>query len=105
MFIVYIVLYNAIYIGFDYNFHFYLFIGYLVLAGRVRKEEERLTIIEVIHKNIKRKVDPHRLFTCKNLLYFVIKYNYMYNYYIIFYIYNYKYIKFVSKIKIYRIIQ
>ncbi|XP_075233650.1 midasin [Lycorma delicatula] len=37
--------------------------GFLVLAGRVRKQEEKQTIIEVIKKHIKRKVDPQRLFT------------------------------------------
>lgn len=37
--------------------------GYLVLAGRVRKEEEALIICDVLAKHFKRKVDPNRLFT------------------------------------------
>ncbi|KAL1131390.1 hypothetical protein AAG570_011007 [Ranatra chinensis] len=37
--------------------------GYLVLAGRVRKEEECKTIRLVIEKHIKRKVDVEKLFT------------------------------------------
>lgn len=39
--------------------------GYLVLAGKVRKTEERNVIIEVLKKVMKRTVDPHHLFTCK----------------------------------------
>lgn len=37
--------------------------GYLVLAGRVRKQEECYVIEEVIKKHINRTVDPHKLFT------------------------------------------
>ncbi len=37
--------------------------GYLVLAGRVRKDEEELVIREVLQKLFKRTVDPKRLFT------------------------------------------
>lgn len=37
--------------------------GYLVLAGRVRKEEEALVIREVLGKHFKRTVDPQHLFT------------------------------------------
>ena len=37
--------------------------GYLVLAGRVRKEEESMVIREVLQKLFKRTVDPRRLFT------------------------------------------
>lgn len=37
--------------------------GYLVLAGRVRKDEEALVIREVLEKHFKRTVDPQRLFT------------------------------------------
>lgn len=40
--------------------------GYLVLAGRVRKQEERQVIQEVIKKHINRTVDPDNLFTCKS---------------------------------------
>lgn len=35
----------------------------MVLAGRVRKQEEDLVVREVIQKHFKRKVDPDRLFT------------------------------------------
>lgn len=38
--------------------------GYLVLAGRVRKNEERNEIANVIKKHIKRDVVPEYLFTC-----------------------------------------
>lgn len=37
--------------------------GYLVLAGRVRKCEERKIIQEVIEKHLKRSVNPENLFT------------------------------------------
>jgi midasin len=37
--------------------------GYLLLGGRVRKEEERNVIREVISKQLKRTVDPEHLFT------------------------------------------
>ncbi|XP_066999962.2 midasin [Anabrus simplex] len=37
--------------------------GYLVLAGRVRKEEECRVIQEALKKHIKRTVDPESLFT------------------------------------------
>ncbi|KDR17835.1 Midasin, partial [Zootermopsis nevadensis] len=37
--------------------------GYLVLAGRVRKQEECRVIQEVIKKHINRTVDPQKLFT------------------------------------------
>nr|XP_023017788.1 midasin [Leptinotarsa decemlineata] len=37
--------------------------GYLVLAGRVRKTEEKHEIIEVLQKHLKRKVVPDNLFT------------------------------------------
>jgi midasin len=37
--------------------------GYLVLAGRVRRQEECCVIEEVIKKHINRSVDPHKLFT------------------------------------------
>lgn len=40
--------------------------GYLVLAGRVRKIEERNEITEVLLKHIKRSVIPDNLFTCKS---------------------------------------
>jgi midasin (ATPase involved in ribosome maturation) len=40
--------------------------GYLVLAGRVRKQEERQVIQEVIKKHINRAVDPDKLFTCES---------------------------------------
>jgi midasin len=40
--------------------------GYLVLAGRVRKDEEALVIREVLGKHFKRTVDPQRLFTLSN---------------------------------------
>lgn len=39
--------------------------GYLVLAGRVRKQEECHVIQDVIKRHINRTVDPQRLFTCK----------------------------------------
>lgn len=38
--------------------------GYLILAGRVRKVEERTEIADVIKKHIKRDVLPENLFTC-----------------------------------------
>lgn len=41
--------------------------GYLVLAGKVRKADERNVIIEVIKKVLKREVVPYDLFTCKSL--------------------------------------
>nr|XP_054753628.1 midasin-like [Lytechinus pictus] len=37
--------------------------GYILLAGRVRREEEAETIREVLEKNIKRVVNPQHLFT------------------------------------------
>ncbi|XP_033116850.1 midasin-like [Anneissia japonica] len=37
--------------------------GYMLLAGRVRRPEERLVIQEVIEKHMKRKVEPTNLFT------------------------------------------
>ncbi|KAK5645761.1 hypothetical protein RI129_004225 [Pyrocoelia pectoralis] len=37
--------------------------GYLLLAGRVRKMEERDSIAQVLEKHMKRKVVPHHLFT------------------------------------------
>ncbi|KAJ3654813.1 hypothetical protein Zmor_013972 [Zophobas morio] len=37
--------------------------GYLVLAGRVRKEEEKKEIITVLQKHLKREVNPQNLFT------------------------------------------
>ena len=38
--------------------------GYLLLAGRVRKPEDETTILDVLHKFFKRRVDPgERLFT------------------------------------------
>ena len=38
--------------------------GYLLLAGRVRKPADEVTILDVLHKFFKRKVDPdERLFT------------------------------------------
>lgn len=43
--------------------------GYLVLAGRVRKQEECRVIQEVIKKHINRTVDPQKLFTCEFLIY------------------------------------
>lgn len=42
--------------------------GYLVLAGKVRKSEERNIIIEAIKKVMKRDVVPHNLFTCKRIV-------------------------------------
>lgn len=39
--------------------------GYLVLAGKVRKPEERQVIIEVLKKIMKRDVVPQNLFTRK----------------------------------------
>ncbi|RZF47806.1 hypothetical protein LSTR_LSTR006070 [Laodelphax striatellus] len=47
--------------------------GFLVLAGRVRKEEERQTIIDVINKHLKRKVDMQKLFTLNENTSFVTK--------------------------------
>lgn len=38
--------------------------GYLVLAGKVRKVEERNIIIQVIQKVMKQEVVPRNLFTC-----------------------------------------
>ena len=37
--------------------------GYLVLAGRVRKEEEAQVIQQVLEKHFRVKIDPQRLFT------------------------------------------
>ncbi|KAJ8936231.1 hypothetical protein NQ318_010646 [Aromia moschata] len=37
--------------------------GYLVLAGKVRKAEEKLEIVEVLQKHWKREVNPQHLFT------------------------------------------
>lgn len=39
--------------------------GYLILAGRVRKAEERMEIAAVIKQHIKRNVLTENLFTCK----------------------------------------
>lgn len=39
--------------------------GYLVLASKVRKIDEREVIIQVLHKLMKREVSPDNLFTCK----------------------------------------
>lgn len=38
--------------------------GYLVLAGRVRKIEEKSEIAEVLQKHLKREVKPENLFSC-----------------------------------------
>lgn len=38
--------------------------GYLVLAGRVRKSEEKIEIAQVLQKHLKREVQPKNLFTC-----------------------------------------
>lgn len=43
--------------------------GYLVLAGRVRRAEESQEIIKVLYKNLKRKVEPHNLFTCTSFFF------------------------------------
>lgn len=43
----------------------FLVSGYLVLAGRVRKEEECKVIEEVIEKHIRKPIDTSRLFTRK----------------------------------------
>lgn len=37
-------------------------LGYLLLAGRVRHNEEALVIQEVLKKHFKRNVDPNKLF-------------------------------------------
>lgn len=42
--------------------------GYLVLAGKVRRVEEKKEIITVLEKHLKRKVNPEHLFTCKSFL-------------------------------------
>jgi hypothetical protein len=42
--------------------------GYLVLAGRVRREEEAKVIEETLQKHLKCQVDPERLFGCKPVL-------------------------------------
>ena len=39
------------------------YVGYMLLAGRVRKPEECDIIQEVIQKHLRRKVDPNLLFT------------------------------------------
>lgn len=46
--------------------------GYLVLAGKVRKPDERSVIADVIKKVLKREVIPDNLFTCKVHRYSVI---------------------------------
>lgn len=38
--------------------------GYLVLAGRVRREEEAIVIEETLQKHLKCQVNPERLFSC-----------------------------------------
>lgn len=40
--------------------------GYLVLAGRVRKNVEKKEIITVLQKHLKREVNPTNLFTREN---------------------------------------
>jgi midasin len=47
--------------------------GYLVLAGRVRKGEEKREIITVLQKHLKRQVDPNNLFTLSKSTSFVTK--------------------------------
>lgn len=42
--------------------------GYLVLAGRVRRSEEKKEIISVLQKHLKRDVNPDNLFTCELLI-------------------------------------
>lgn len=42
--------------------------GYLVLAGRMRKPEEKKEIVTVLQKHLKRVVDPNNLFTCEFFL-------------------------------------
>lgn len=39
--------------------------GFLVLAGKVRRREEKNVIIQVLKKVLKRDVVPENLFTCK----------------------------------------
>lgn len=37
-------------------------IGYMLLAGRVRRPEEEVTILSTLEKHFKRKVNPEALF-------------------------------------------
>jgi len=39
--------------------------GYLVLAGKVRKQAEAQVIQDVLQKHLKRTVDQNNLFSCK----------------------------------------
>ncbi|XP_018570303.1 midasin [Anoplophora glabripennis] len=49
--------------------------GYLVLAGRVRKSEEKLEIMHVLQKHLKREVKPEHLFTLSEKTSSVTKHN------------------------------
>ncbi|XP_054718534.1 midasin-like [Uloborus diversus] len=44
---------------------FYAEEGYMLLAGRVRQQEEEEVILEVLEKHFKQKVEPHELFYSK----------------------------------------
>lgn len=64
----------------SYNiFIFLFFLGFLVLASKVRKPEEEKTILNVLEKHFKCSLSLDRLFTCEILLliitffYFFIK--------------------------------
>ncbi|XP_054617732.1 midasin isoform X2 [Dunckerocampus dactyliophorus] len=41
--------------------------GYMLLAGRVRKPEEEATILSILEKNLKRTVNPEKLFSLKQV--------------------------------------
>ncbi|XP_057678283.1 midasin isoform X2 [Corythoichthys intestinalis] len=41
--------------------------GYMLLAGRVRKPEEEVTILAILERNFKRKVNPENLFSHKQV--------------------------------------
>lgn len=44
-----------------------LLLGFMLLAGRVRKPEEEVTILSTLEKHFKRKVDPEALFCQKQV--------------------------------------
>lgn len=46
--------------------------GYLVLAGRVRKQDEKNEISQVLLKHLKREVNTENLFTCMHFLFTAI---------------------------------
>lgn len=52
----------------DGSFFFFFPKGFMLLAGRVRKQEEVVVIQEVLEKHFKKKLCPQLLFSKENVL-------------------------------------